>query len=153
MDYFFVICIIFIFTKGKTQSWQHNISVEIISTKETDYSESPALDAVQDSTNVTGLCHDCGCCLVSKWYLTLFVTPWTVAREVPLSIDFPGNTRVGCNFFLQGIFLTQGSNPDLPYCKQILYHPSHQGGIFLMNTHIQHFSWIFIYSLQWSVYL
>lgn len=48
MDYFFRICITFIFTKGKTQSWQHDISVEIISTRETDYSESHALDAVQD---------------------------------------------------------------------------------------------------------
>ena len=28
--------------------------------------------------------------------------------------DFPGNnTRVGCNFLLQGIFVTQGSNPCL----------------------------------------
>ena len=28
--------------------------------------------------------------------------------------DFPGkNTGVGCHFFLQGIFLTQGSNPHL----------------------------------------
>ena len=29
--------------------------------------------------------------------------------------------------FLQGIFLTQGSNPGLPHCRQILYHLSHQG--------------------------
>jgi len=28
---------------------------------------------------------------------------------------------------LQGIFLTQGSNPDLPHCRQILYHLTHQG--------------------------
>jgi len=28
--------------------------------------------------------------------------------------DFPGkNTGVGCHFLLQGIFLTQGSNPGL----------------------------------------
>ena len=30
--------------------------------------------------------------------------------------------------FLQGIFLTQGSNLGLLHCKQILYHLSHQGG-------------------------
>ena len=29
-------------------------------------------------------------------------------------------------FLLQGIFLTQGSNPGLLHCKQILYHLSHQ---------------------------
>ena len=42
--------------------------------------------------------------------------------------DSPGkNTGVGCHALLQGIFLTQVSNPDLPHYKQILYHLSHQG--------------------------
>ena len=58
----------------------------------------------------------------------LFVTPWTVAYQVPLSRDFPGkNTGVGCHFLLQEIFLTQGLNPGLPHCRQTLYHLSHQG--------------------------
>ena len=35
------------------------------------------------------------------------------------------NTGVGCHSLLQGIFPTQGSNPGLLYCKQILYHLSH----------------------------
>ena len=34
---------------------------------------------------------------------------------------------MGSHSFLQGIFLPQGSNPGLPYCRQILYHLSHQG--------------------------
>ena len=39
----------------------------------------------------------------------LFVNPWTVACQALLSRDFPGkNTRMGCHFFLQGIFPTQG---------------------------------------------
>ena len=29
---------------------------------------------------------------------------------------------MGCHFLLQGIFLTQGSNPGLLHCRQILYH-------------------------------
>ena len=29
----------------------------------------------------------------------------------------------------QGIFLTQGLNPGLPHCGQILYLLSHQGGL------------------------
>ena len=37
------------------------------------------------------------------------------------------NTGVGSCSLLQGIFLTQGSNPGLPYRKQILYQLSHQG--------------------------
>ena len=40
----------------------------------------------------------------------------------------PGqNTGVGSRSRLQGIFPTQGLNPGLPHCRQILYHPSHQG--------------------------
>ena len=42
--------------------------------------------------------------------------------------DFPGkSTGVGCHFLPQGIFLTQGSNPDLPHCSQTLYHLSYHG--------------------------
>ena len=37
------------------------------------------------------------------------------------------NTGVGCHALLQGIFLTQGLNPGLLYCRQILYHLSHLG--------------------------
>ena len=36
--------------------------------------------------------------------------------------DSPGkNTGVGCHALLQGIFPTQGSNPGLLHCRQILY--------------------------------
>ena len=42
--------------------------------------------------------------------------------------DSPGkNTGLGCHALLQGIFPTQGLNPDLWPCRQILYHLSHQG--------------------------
>ena len=42
--------------------------------------------------------------------------------------DSPGmNAGVGSHSFLQGIFLTQGSNPGLLHCRQILYCLSHQG--------------------------
>ena len=37
------------------------------------------------------------------------------------------NTGVGSLFLLQGIFPTQGSNPSLQYCRQILYQLSHKG--------------------------
>ena len=40
----------------------------------------------------------------------------------------PGqNTGVGSLSLLQGIFSTQGSNPGLPHCRQILYQLSHKG--------------------------
>ena len=39
----------------------------------------------------------------------------------------PGqNTRVSSLSVLQGIFPTQGSNPGLPYCRQILYQLNHK---------------------------
>ena len=37
------------------------------------------------------------------------------------------SSGVGCHALLQGIFPTQGSNPDLLHCRGILYQLSHQG--------------------------
>ena len=46
--------------------------------------------------------------------IRLFVTPWTIARQAPLSWDSPGKSPgVGCHALLQGMFLTQGSNRNL----------------------------------------
>ena len=48
--------------------------------------------------------------------------------------DSPGkNTGVGCHALLQGIFPTQGSNPGLPHCRQILSSLSHQGSPSVLN--------------------
>ena len=53
-----------------------------------------------------------------RLYPTRLLCPW----------DSPGkNAGVGCHFYLQGIFLTQGLNLDLLHCKQILYNLSQQG--------------------------
>ena len=42
--------------------------------------------------------------------------------------DSPGkNTGVGHHALLPGIFPTQGLNPGLPQCRQILYHLNYQG--------------------------
>ena len=56
----------------------------------------------------------------------LSATPWTVAYRAPRFMGF-SSTGVDCHFLLQGIFLTQGSNPGLPHCRQMLYSLSHQG--------------------------
>ena len=37
------------------------------------------------------------------------------------------NTGVGSHALLEGIYLTQGSSPSLPHCRQILYHVYHEG--------------------------
>ena len=39
------------------------------------------------------------------------------------------NTGVGSFSLLQGIFPTQGSNPGLPHCRQILYQLSQTQGV------------------------
>ena len=52
----------------------------------------------------------------------------------PINCSRPGSSVhgisqsriVGCRFLLQGIFLTQGSNPGLLHCRKVLYHLSHQ---------------------------
>ena len=44
-------------------------------------------------------------------HVRLFVIPWTVAHQAPLSMGFSGkNTGVGCHAVLQGMFLTHRSN-------------------------------------------
>ena len=49
--------------------------------------------------------------------------------------DSPGkNTGVGFHALLQGIFPTQGSNPGLLHCKQILYHVSHHKNKLKMDS-------------------
>ena len=54
----------------------------------------------------------------------LFATPWAVAHQAPLFMEFsPGkNTGMGCHFLLQRNFPTQGLNLGLLHCRQILYH-------------------------------
>ena len=55
----------------------------------------------------------------------------------PMDCNLPGSSvhrilqarilGVGCHFLPQGIFPTQGSNPRLPHCGEMLYRLSHQG--------------------------
>ena len=54
----------------------------------------------------------------SLWPHTPVLCPWNSPDK---------NTGVGSHSLLQVIFQTQGSNPGLLYCRQILYHLSHQG--------------------------
>ena len=67
-------------------------------------------------------------CAQSLSRVWLFVTPWTVARLAPLSMEFSRQECwSGLPFLLQGIFLTQGSYRGLFHCRPILYYLSHQG--------------------------
>ena len=67
-------------------------------------------------------------CLVTQLCLT-FCDPMDYSPPgSSVHGDSPGkNTGVGCHALLQGIFPIQRLSPDLPNCKQTLYHLSHQG--------------------------
>ena len=67
----------------------------------------------------------------------LFAAPWTVAYQVPLSMGFSRQGYwSGLPFPSPGIFLTQGSNPGLPHCRQMLYCLSQQGSPFNTDLNV-----------------
>ena len=50
----------------------------------------------------------------------------TLCDPIDCSLPFSRKSNgLGCHFLLQRIFPTQGSNPGLPRCWQMLYHLSH----------------------------
>ena len=78
-------------------------------------------------TKIQGSLHMC-VCLVAQSCLTLCDPMDHSPLGSSVHGDSPGkNTGVGCHA-QPGIFPTQGLNPGLPHCRQILYHLSHQGG-------------------------
>ena len=52
---------------------------------------------------------------------------WWVFFFLSLCFHPAKNTEVGSHSLLQGILLTQGPNPGLLHCRQILYHLDHEG--------------------------
>ena len=66
--------------------------------------------------------HPCSCSVVSDSW-------WPHGLESSRLLcpsNFPGrNSGVGCHSRFQGIFPTQGSNPGLLHCRQILHQLSH----------------------------
>ena len=55
-------------------------------------------------------------------HVWLFVTPWTVAHQAPLSMGF-WSTGVGCHALLQEIFPSQGLNSNVSCTGwKVLYH-------------------------------
>ena len=57
----------------------------------------------------------------------LFATPWTVAQQAPLSMEFSRQEYWSGLPFLSPKDLSKPRlNPVLPHCRQILYHLSHQ---------------------------
>ena len=77
-------------------------------------------------------CCCCHCCLVTMSCPTLlqphnlqpirFFCPWNFAGK---------NTGMGCQFLLQGVFLTQGSNPHLLHWQAGSLPLNHQGSPYI----------------------
>ena len=65
----------------------------------------------------------CVCtCVRACSVLSDSATLCTLVLQASLSMEFPRQKYWVCyHFLLQGIFLTQGSNPGLLHCRQILY--------------------------------
>ena len=59
-------------------------------------------------------------------HVWLFATPWTIARQVPLSMESSRQEYWSGYSLLQEIFPNHGSNLGLLRCRPFLYHLSHQ---------------------------
>ena len=61
-------------------------------------------------------------CMLSCFSRVL-VTPWTIARQAPLSMGFSRQEYwSGFHFLLQGFFPTERLNPHVLLSRQVLYH-------------------------------
>ena len=83
----------------------------------------------------------------NNMYISIFLMKVKVAQTCLTLCDpwnstwnSPGqNTGVGSLSLLQGIFSTQGLNPGLPHCRQILYQLSHKDIIKVLNRFTHHY--------------
>ena len=81
-------------------------------------------------------------CLVAQSCLTLCDAMDHSPPGSSVHGDSPGkNTGMDCHALLQGIFPTQGSNPNLLHCSQILYHLNHLESPRILEWVTYPFSW------------
>ena len=79
------------------------------------------------ATNQKKVCTEWKKALVTQSCLTLcYLMDWSPSCSSVQGISQARNV-VGCHSHLQGIFLTQGLNPGLLHCRQILYCLNYQG--------------------------
>ena len=87
----------------------------------------PQTSASVDPVPLLSTCCVCVCVCVLVTQSCDSLRPHVPARLL-CPWNSPGkNTGVGCHSILQGMFPTQGLNPGLLHCRQILKHLSHQG--------------------------
>ena len=82
----------------------------------------------------------------------LFATPWTIAYQVPRSMGFSRQEYWnGLPFPSPGDLPNQGSNPDLPHCRQTLNHLNHQGSHHGQFSSVQPLSRVRLFATPWTV--
>ena len=90
-------------------------------------------------------------CLVAQSCPTLYDHTYFSPPGISVHGDSPGkNTGEGSLSLLHGIFPTQGSNPGLPHCRQILNHLSHQGSPLLTISSVQLLSRVQLFVTPWT---
>ena len=81
------------------------------------------------------------CCAESLRRVWLFETPWTVARQAPLSMGFSRQESwSGLPGPPPGDLPNPGSNPGLLNCRLILYQLNYQGSNYKTNKKTPEFS-------------
>ena len=86
-------------------------------------------------------------CVCARMRTRVLVTQTCLTFCTPMDCSLPGssvhgdspgkNTGVDCHSLLQGIFLTQGSNPGLLHCRQILHclnYKTHNPSLIMKKT-------------------
>ena len=65
----------------------------------------------------------------------LFVNPWTVVHQPPLSVASSQQEYLsGFPVSSPGDIPDPGSNPSLPHCREIPHHLSHQGSLYQFES-------------------
>ena len=83
-------------------------------------------------------------CLLVPWLCPPLCDPWTRLPGSYVHGILQARILVGCHSLLQGIFLSQGSNPGLLHCRKILYHLSYRGVPLCLLAFILHICVILI---------
>ena len=111
---------------------KENFSVEINRDKKKKQKEPSIQIACSLSQGVQGVNESESCSVVSDSLRPHgLYSPWNSPCK---------NTVVGSRSLLQGIFTTQGLNPGLPHCSQILFQLSYQGSPRILEWVVYPFS-------------
>ena len=114
-----------VFLPGESHGWRSLVGYSPQGGKESDTTERLHLTSPHEPKSVDGLC---AVCLVTQSYPTLCDHMDCGPPGSSVHGDSPGKkTRVCCHAHFQGIFPTQGLNPDVLLYRWILYCLSHHG--------------------------